>query len=270
MAADQEVKRNLFDRLQDSYRLVILDDEDLKEVGTYHFSLFSFYVLLSSFFLILGSFVVAFIVFTPVKRLIPGYGDINDNSKFRELAAKVKTLEDDIHAHKVYTEGLRNLLSGVNMADNDINPKDSLKAKQIIKNSDIQEGKITKELDNLHFSPPIKGQISADFNPAISHYGMDIIAPKGTEIKSIADGIIINAEWSADSGNSVYIQHPRNVISVYKHNSVLLVKTGHKVKTGQAIAIIGNTGTLTDGPHLHLELWYDGNVVNPKNYIAFN
>lgn len=270
MNSENEGKRSIFDRLQDSYRLVILDDEDLKEVGSYNFSLFSFYVLMSTVFLIIGSFVIAFVIFTPIKRLIPGYGDITDNSKFRELSVKVKNLEDEVSAHKVYTEGLRNMLQGIEIAENDLNPKDSIKVTQLIKNEDVKESMKAKELDHLVFASPLIGQISSEYDPSVAHFGIDVVAPKGTEIKAISEGVIISAEWSADSGNSIYIQHPRNIISVYKHNSVLLVKTGQKVKTGQAIAIIGNTGTLTDGPHLHMELWYDGNVINPKNYITFN
>ena len=96
-----------------------------------------------------------------------------------------------------------------------------------------------------------------------------MVAARNTPVKAILDGVVISAEQSLTTGNSVYIQHQKNVISVYKHNSVLLVKTGDIIKTGQAVAIIGNSGEMSTGPHLHFEMWYDGKYVNPSKYITF-
>ncbi|MBK6782771.1 MAG: M23 family metallopeptidase [Saprospiraceae bacterium] len=117
---------------------------------------------------------------------------------------------------------------------------------------------------------PVTGAISAAYQPNINHYGVDIIAPKNTPIKSVMGGVIISADWTANMGNTVYIQHQKNVVSVYKHLSISLVKTGDLVNTGQVIGIIGNSGEMTTGPHLHFEFWYDGKSVNPASFINFN
>ena len=139
-----------------------------------------------------------------------------------------------------------------------------------VKKLDVEDAKKSNELAQLIFATPLSGKITAAFDPQKDHYGIDIVAPKNTAIKAIMGGIVVNADWTLNDGNTVTIQHTRNVISVYKHNSSLLVKNGEIVKTGQAIAIIGNTGKLSTGPHAHIEIWYNGSPVNPANFISFN
>ncbi|MBL0024719.1 MAG: M23 family metallopeptidase [Saprospiraceae bacterium] len=268
-----QAKRNWWDRIRDTYRISILDDENLEEVGSYNLSLLSFYIFLSVFALILSGLVISFIIFTPVKRLIPGYGDITDNKKFIELSKKIDALEKDISAYDTYTSGLKNMLTG-GIYNSSVDKIDSIAATksirpELVNQEDIAETSRTKELDFLKFATPVSGTISASFNPSLGHYGVDIIAAKDTPVKSIMDGIVVSAEQSVSTGNSVYIQHQKNVVSAYKHNSILLVKTGDIIRTGQAVAIIGNSGEMTTGPHLHFEMWYDGKYVNPENYISF-
>lgn len=268
------VKRKLWDRLRDNYRISILDDENLEEVGSYNLSLLSFYIFISVVALLLSVLVISFIVFTPVKRLIPGYGDIKDNKKFIEISRKVDALEEEVKAYDVYTNGLKNMLTG-GIHNSSVEKIDSIEAlknipPEMINQADVLESKRAKELNFLKFAVPVSGKISARFRPAIQHYGVDILAAKDSPIKSIMDGIVINADQSITTGNSVFIQHTKNLVSVYKHNSVLLVKTGDIVKTGQAVAIIGNTGEMSTGPHLHFEMWYDGKYINPENYLTFN
>ena len=125
------------------------------------------------------------------------------------------------------------------------------------------------KIEQLKFVSPLRGIISDTFAASRKHYGIDIVAPKGSVIKSTQSGTVIVATWSADTGHMIGIQHANNVVSFYKHNSSLLKKQGDKVQAGEAIAIIGNTGAMTEGPHLHFELWYYGQAVDPKKYIEF-
>lgn len=266
-------KQKFWSRFKDSYRISIIDVEHLEEVGSYHLSVLNFYIFLSFAGLLLSSIVISLIVFTPVKRLIPGYGDINENRKFIELQSRITALEEEVSSYEIYTDGLKNFLTG-NAAFSDNNSSDSIKTivltnPQVVNQADLSENKRAKELEFLKFATPVSGKVAARFQPEIQHFGIDILAAKDTPIKSIMDGIVLSADLSIYSGNSLIIQHPKNVVSVYKHNSVLLVKTGDIVKTGQAIAIIGNTGELSTGPHLHFEMWYDGKFLNPENYITF-
>jgi murein DD-endopeptidase MepM/ murein hydrolase activator NlpD len=267
MSDEGTVKRTFLERLQDNYRVVILDDEDLKEVSSFNLSLLIFYILLSSLIVLMSVIVISLVSFTPLKRLIPGYGDFKSNTEFVELSKKVDELEAKIKANDTYALGLANMIKSVEPNPGESNTS---KSEQVsISNAEIVEAMKSRELDHLIFANPISGDISAEFDPSIGHFGTDITAPKGTAIKSIMEGIVLSSEYSLESGNTVIIQHPKNLVSIYKHTLGILVKSGQKVQTGQAIAIIGNSGERTTGPHLHLEIWYNGQPVNSKNYITF-
>ena len=124
-------------------------------------------------------------------------------------------------------------------------------------------------LDEMFFFSPINGFVSAPYNVRDGHFGADIVAKKNEPVKSIADGTVIMASWTQDSGYVIAVQHRGNIISVYKHNAELLKKVGNFVNAGEIISIIGNSGELTDGPHLHFELWYNGNSMNPEDFVSF-
>jgi len=134
--------------------------------------------------------------------------------------------------------------------------------------SDKSAGK-GSTMRNLTFFTPIKGVVTSEFDPLRKHFGIDVVAARDEGIKSVQDGTVIFSGWTVETGYVIAIQHPGNVISVYKHNSVLLKKEGNIVLAGETVAIIGETGELSTGPHLHLELWINGIPVNPKDYIVF-
>lgn len=120
------------------------------------------------------------------------------------------------------------------------------------------------------FFSPIKGVITSVFEPQNDHFGVDIVAKENEPVKTIADGTVILSTWTLDTGYIIGIQHSNELISIYKHNSVLLKKIGDVVRGGEIISIIGNTGELTSGQHLHFELWYKGSPLNPQEFITFD
>ena len=128
---------------------------------------------------------------------------------------------------------------------------------------------ISHDLEGQYFYSPIEGMVTTVFNIREEHYGIDIVSKSNEPVKSVADGTVIFGDWTQESGNVIYIQHRDNTISVYKHNSALLKKVGNFVSSGDVIAIIGNTGEFTTGPHLHFEMWYNGNPVDPEEFISF-
>lgn len=266
------------ERLKDSYRLMVYDNEDLSEVGSYNLTLGKFYFLTSIFIGLIMLFTVLAIAFTPLKRLVPGYGKIENNQKYLDLKQNVEELAIELEAQMTYTKGLQNMLSGQDQNEISIDKtvedlvNEPLKTvnNNYVSTKEIEESDQARQLDYLVFTPPVKGIISAMFDIKKDHYGIDIIAPKNTPILASMEGIVISADWSVETGNTVYLQHSQNIITAYKHNSALLVKTGDRVKNGQAIALIGNTGKLTNGPHLHFELWFEGQAVNPQNFVNFN
>ena len=123
-------------------------------------------------------------------------------------------------------------------------------------------------LEDEFLIPPIRGVVRKSFSLAEGHFGVDIIAPENSAVKSTLDGLVIESDWTLEGGNSIMVQHENNLISIYKHNSALLKKKGDYVKTGEAIAIIGNTGLHSAGPHVHFELWHQGEPLNPEVYIS--
>ena len=125
-------------------------------------------------------------------------------------------------------------------------------------------------LGQRFFTPPISGEVSKSFNMEEKHFGVDIIAPKNTPIKATLDGFVISADWNLETGNTICLQHKGDVITFYKHNSALLKKVGDIVQAGEAIAIIGDTGDHSSGPHLHFELWHKGIPIDARDYVNFN
>ena len=260
--------------VNNKYRLVIMNDDTFKEIRSYRLTMNNLYILLSVIFVVISFFVLALVIFTPLKKLIPGYADVNNNEKFVELVHKMEDLEGELEAQNAYINGIQNLLDGV---DTDVElsqiPINQINQEPEMVNSGAQlsvpVAVHTNKLDQLFFISPIRGEISQKFKIEGNHFGTDILAPANTPIKSVMDGIVVTADWSIDSGNTISVQHPNNITSVYKHNSVLLKKVGNLVKAGEALAIIGNSGELTNGPHLHFELWYEGKPVNPEEYLSF-
>ena len=116
---------------------------------------------------------------------------------------------------------------------------------------------------------PIFGQVTSRFDYGIKHFGTDIAVPINSPVKSIAKGAVVLAEWTVQTGYVIVIEHAYGLTSVYKHNDSGLISQGDLVESGQVIALSGNTGELTTGPHLHFELWREGIPVNPENYVSF-
>jgi murein DD-endopeptidase MepM/ murein hydrolase activator NlpD len=296
--------RSLMEKMRDKYRLVIMNDETFEEVTSLKLTPLSVYVGISS--LVVGTAIVvtALIIWTPLKRYIPGYGDFQRDAEISELTHKVSSLEDEIQASRKYSDNIRKILTGdlVDMSkevakkqgipDNpaDTLPKDVERIPEDEQlRSEVAKGTFTTDpvapnnagglgplvprdipLEQLYFAPPVSGDITSRFDLQKSHFGIDVAAPKNTAIKAAADGVVISAGYTVETGYSIAIQHPNNVITMYKHNSVLLKQAGVSVKAGEAIALIGNSGESTSGPHLHFELWYKGRAVDPSEYINFN
>ncbi len=284
------------DRLQHTYRLVIMNNETFEEIGSYRLTLLNVWIGISTVVVSVALFIVLLIVFTPLRKYVPGYGDISQDQAVVALYEQVEEMEKELAAHRAYSENFRSILVGDVETAEDVEsetpaniPPDSLEEvprsevdEQLRREIEFQEiGAVAqksrtanlssrdKPLEQLYFIPPLNGEISAGFAPDDKHYGVDILAPKNTAIKAAMDGYVFLSDWTLETGNSIGIQHQNNLITFYKHNSVLLKKVGSYVKAGEAVAIIGNTGTLSDGPHLHFELWHRGKPLDPTEYINF-
>lgn len=296
MYQENEQQNTWWDRLKHNYRLVVMNNETFEEIGSYRLTLLNVYILLSTVIVVVALIVVALIAFTPLKRYIPGYGDIQKDDELREVYQTLEEIEKLQEAQDVYTSNVKRMLVGDVETENDIDEAieqiDSSEMLKEVERSEIDEqlrqeieleeigeiaqrdrminfGPCNTPLERMYFTAPVSGEISAGFMPDKDHFGVDILAPRNTAIKSIMDGYVFISDWTLETGNTIGIQHTNNVISFYKHNSLLLKKVGSYVKAGEAVAIIGNTGDLSDGPHLHFELWHKGKPIDPVDYVQF-
>jgi len=293
--------RSLMKQLQDKYRLVIMNDETFEEVTSLKLSPLSVYIFLSSLVVGTAILMTLLIVYTPLKRYIPGYGDFRRDAEIAELTAKVAGLEEEVNAQRAYSDNFRKILVGdmsdftkeaVQKKGQPANPADTAAkvVDRITEDEQLRAAVATgtfsgsepasatfttllsreQPLEQQFFMPPVSGEVISVFDLPKKHYGLDVAAPKNTAVKAAADGVVISAGYTVETGYSIAIQHPNNVVTMYKHNSVLLKEASSIIKAGEAIAIIGNSGENTSGPHLHFELWHKGRPVNPSDYINFN
>ena len=296
MEDENKKERSQWEKMQDPYRLVVRNEESFEEVASYKLTLLNVYIALSAVVVLVATAVILVIAYTPMKRMIPGY-NAADSAELVEIYKDLDSLEQMNRAQERYNEGIRRMLVGEveyapdtapepgpnsHASDKPVekNEADDLLRKEVemekIRNVTGTQGGVPLNvsprdipLEQMYFTPPVSGSISLKYDASTDHIGVDVIAPKNTPIKAAMDGWVMTSDWTLETGNTIAIQHTNNIVTFYKHNSALLKKTGDYVKGGEAIAIIGNTGELTDGPHLHFELWHLGKPVNPEDFVNF-
>jgi len=282
-------------KLRDKYRLVILNEETLEEKFSFRLSRLNVFIAIGALTILLIFLTTYIIAFTPLREYIPGYSSVNFQKNLYDLGLKADSIEQDFKQKDLYIHNMNNIIEGKDIENRISPPKDTVNAKNYSKISDkkSEEDSLLREevesqskysispnvtanskvppsnLSTQNFYCPLKGMVTNEFNPRNNHYGVDIVSQKNEAIKATLSGTVILANWTVETGWTIAIQHQGNVISVYKHNSVLLKKQGAFVRAGEPIAIVGETGELSTGPHLHFELWYNGNAINPKEYISF-
>ncbi len=287
-----EKKKNGFLRkLRDKYRLIIYNDVTFKEVFQLKLSRLNLFIITSFVAIFLVAVTIIIIAFTPLKELIPGYPEANLRRTIINNALTIDSLKKEITLRNKYLADIQKLVSGRTPHSTSKNElltkkdkkqkvtfdnlrKDSLFRMQIEKHEKYNvaisnNNNPQKDISKLLFFPPLKGMITNTFNIHNKHYGTDIVSAGSNTVKAILDGIIIMNTWTIETGYVIQIQHKHNLISVYKHNADLLKNTGEHVEAGEIIAIVGNSGELSTGPHLHFELWHDGHPVDPEEYIDF-
>jgi len=282
-------KRKLKEKLKDRYRLVILNEDTIEDVWYAVLSRINFMVWIGLIGVILVAIGIVLVSFTPLREYIPGYPDGNIRRLFILNSLQVDSLEIELNKRDQYIKNIHSILKG-----NETNPHmialdslpemekisfessnfDSIIDEQFLEEekygiSTLYQPEKKFEINKLHFFCPLKGSVSNLFDASGNHYGIDIVSNLNEPILSVLNGTVIMAGWTLEAGFIIQVQHQNNLISVYKHNSQLLKKMGDKVAAGEPIAIIGNTGEYTTGPHLHFELWHNGKPLNPRDYIVF-
>lgn len=286
------VKKTLSNWLTTKYLMIIRSEENFAEKKTISFNLAKVVLLFLVAFLLLSA--LSFYLATTVLAawFDPRQAELEANRQVIELSQSVDSLMIEVAIKDQFIQNIKNILSGKDstysvetaIADVDMAAMASQPPPEVdpideqFRREFEQAGvellsvrtEYSGELQDLYLFQPIDNGIVTDrFNAQSGHYGIDVVAKKDEPVKSVADGTVIFASWTQDSGYVIAVQHRSNLISVYKHNSDLLKNVGSFVSAGDIISIIGNTGELTSGPHLHFEIWYNGNPLNPTEFISF-
>ena len=277
----------IFQFLLQRYRIVIIADNSLEERMSIRFSILKFFALISSV-LVIVIFTTLFVVTnSSLSQYIPGRSKNDVLQSLVELNIQADSLRASLNKRDAYLNNIESVLSGSDsflISNNNLSAEAALDLENISfeasKEDSIlrviveneERGSLNydkKDDDNFVFFPPVIGYISDTFNFQKKHFAVDLVAKKNSKISSVLDGTVIVSDWSSEVGYFIGIQHKDNYISFYKHNSSLLKKVGDYVSAGEHVAVIGNSGEFSSGPHLHFELWHNGSPVNPLDYIKF-
>ncbi len=284
-----------YHKLRNKYRLVLFNDKTFEERFTFKLTRLNVILTIISLSIILITITFLLIAYTPLKSYVPGYPDINQRKELYKINLLADSLTEDIKNKNIYIENIKRIINNQDIVEhfkdtisdtinydtiqNHISPEDSLfriefenqtKYNLYADNGENFNTTSNTVLHNLNFYKPVNGIITAKFNLNERHYGIDIVTSHNEAVKAVLDGTVIMADWTLETGYVLIIDHGQNLISVYKHNATLLKQEGDVVKAGEPIAIAGQSGELTTGPHLHFELWDNGRPVDPEKYIMFN
>ncbi|MCQ2271558.1 MAG: M23 family metallopeptidase [Bacteroidales bacterium] len=257
------------------------------------------FVIIVTAAVILIALTALIISVTPLKYYIPGYTTREEHQLYMDVSAQVDSLSTLSMQNQQFLDNLYNIINdNITDDENAIIAEDENTGQHQLSDRNKEEQEAMNEVDNqanlllsnqlkteddnsklpvthradisnFNLRTPAEGALVGIFDLASNHYGIDIQNKKHTLITCVSEGIIIYSGFDPGSGNTLIIQHPGNIISIYKHCDVLLKSVGTKVSTGEAIAKMGNSGNEgIKAPHLHFELWYNGFPIDPLEYLV--
>lgn len=283
-----EKKKKLIHRLRSKYRLVIMNEATFEEKASLTLTKLNVFITFSALTILFAGLLYLAVAYTPLREYLPGRVNSDEQRIIYELIFKMDSLESIINNNDAFLQNRKKILEDKidTSATRNFSAEDSLTGSVNLNASEKELG-LRKELQSetppavarnanfqatgifAPFFTPLKGIISSHFDPVIEHFAADIVAKTDQTVKATLDGTVILASWTPETGHVIAVQHDDDIISIYKHNAVLLKKVGNFVDAGEAIAIVGNSGEISTGTHLHFELWHNGVAVNPEDYIVF-
>ncbi|MDR2848798.1 MAG: M23 family metallopeptidase [Bacteroidales bacterium] len=271
--------------------MVFYNDSNFEEIWQIRVTFINFLSVFGTVFILLVGGSIALVMFTPMREWVPGYPTQAMRNQLVANVMRMDSLEYEIQTRDKYFRAMNAFISGREpelaepTSDSSStnyskitftrSEQDSLLRKQVEEEEQfnfttgLSSNKEGTSILKTHFFKPITGVVTSRFNIKENHFGIDLVAKPDEVVKAVLDGTVVISAWTVETGYIIEIQHNSNILSVYKHNANLLKKSGDQVKAGDAIAIIGNSGDLSTGPHLHFEIWQNGQPVNPEDYIVF-
>ena len=287
MAKNDKKKRNW----RDKYRFSIVNDTTFEEVWRVRLTQYNAFLLITALFLFIIGATTSLIAFTNLREFIPGYPDVAMRRNILMSAIRLDSLDREIALRDKYFANLNDIISGKKPSDPYSTQTASGNYKSITFRNSPEDSALRVRVENeekynltlgptspdavtslagLHFFPPVKGIISGRYDLRTKHFGTDIVTKPKSPVSAALDGTVIFTGWTMETGFVIELQHPNNIVSVYKHNASLLKETGDLVRAGEPISIVGNSGEMyTSGPHLHFEIWYKGSPLDPEKHILF-
>lgn len=276
---------------RDKYRFAVINDHTFEEVWRITLTRYNAFLLVTLLIVFLIASTVAMIAFTNLKEFIPGYPDVTMRRNILMSAIRLDSLDRELALRDKYFANLNAIISGNQPAERFARQDTTKNYKAIEFNNSPQDSAMRARVENeerynltlgpsspeavtslagLHFFPPVKGVISGRYDIRTRHFGTDIVTKPKALVSSALDGTVIFTGWTMETGFVIEVQHPNNIVSVYKHNASLLKEAGDLVRAGEAISIVGDSGEMyTSGPHLHFEIWYKGSPLDPEKHILF-
>ena len=277
---------------RDKYRFSIINDATFEDVWRIRLTKYSAFILVSLFILFIIGGTTALISFTNLRLFIPGYPSVEMRRDIILNAIRLDSLSREIEKRDIYFTIISAIMQGKPPPENivqydttrdyssisfSISPADSALRTKIEREDQfnlslgLTNYETTSDISGLHFFPPVRGGIvTSRFDIRTNHFGADIITRPEVMVSAALDGAVIFTGWTMETGYVIQVQHPNNIVTVYKHNASLLKQTGDVVRAGEPIAIVGDSGEIyTSGPHLHFEIWYKGTPLDPERHIIF-
>lgn len=286
--ANKRKRKPWWQNIKFKYRLTIVNENTLEEVVTLYVSKLNGLSVLFSILTILFLLTALLMVYTPLRNYLPGYMSNQLRSTIVDNALQADSLDEVLNRHHLYIQNIQDILAGKVSSDS-VQSIDSLTAMRVdeLMTATEREEEFRQqyekderynltapvhsatETEGLNFYRPTRGILSSAFDADLRHFGVDIAANPNESVLATLAGTVIWSTYSTQTGYVIALQHSKGLVSIYKHCGSLLKKEGDKVKAGEAIALVGNTGVETTGPHLHFELWNKGTAMNPERYIVF-
>ena len=279
--------KSFWKRIRFKYKFSFFNESMLEEVWSIRLSQLTVFIYVFLFAFILITVTSVIIILTPIRNYLPGYLDVEIRKEILQNALRADSLEKKIAIQSRYLENLSSILSGNIHIDSldETYSTTTLNVNYDIPRGEREEAFINQfeedekyNLTSLNLNPlqteiffykPLNGIVSSAFNALNSHFGIDLTSAPKANVMATLDGTVVIKGFDPNYGNVIALQHKNDFLSIYKHNDILLKEIGDRVVAGEAIAIVGNTGKLSTGLHLHFELWHKGVPVNPEDYIAF-
>lgn len=281
-------KKTLFQKLRYKYKLIVINEDTFEQKASLRLSRFNLYTIGSTFVLFIIIAITSLIAFTPIKFFLPGVGTLDVRSKLIEMEMLTDSLNNEMERRNFWMNNVQTILAEnldssyyfsdsslfISLKEIDLQKVSNKELSFREKNSTLLNSSddivnVNYNFTNLNMIKPVEGYVVREYSINDNHVGIDIAANEGDPVKSILDGIVIANNWNPETGNVIGVQHENNIVSFYKHNSIILKKVGSFVNKGDVIALVGNTGSLTTGQHLHFELWIEAKSVNPMDFLYY-